>query len=162
MILNRGVLISFFQNSYAFQAVNLYNGSKFRSGVDQGNTKGRTKMQGHQRIREKSNQRTSVHGSSVYACSSWLERTQKATSHSNGPMTAPQGGPVPGVPVAGGAEVALTAIPPMTISTTSVMPSTNPTALFWEYILVQVGQKYVLIQYTKSELTAYTLLPKII
>jgi len=107
-------------------------------------------MQGHQKITEKSSQRTSVHGSSVYACSSWPERTQKATSHPNGPMTAPQGGPVPGAPVAGGAEVALTAIPPMTASTTSVKPSTNPTALFWEYILVQVGQKYVLIHIYES------------
>jgi hypothetical protein len=56
--------------------------------------------------------------------------TQKANSHPNGPITAPQGGLVPGAPVAGGAEVVLTEIPPMTISTTSVKPSTNPTALF--------------------------------
>ena len=90
-------------------------------------------------------------------------RTQKANNHPNGPMTAPQGGLAPAGPVSGGADVVLTEMPPMTISTTSVRPSTNPTALFWEYILVQVGQKYIFTNInTKAELTAYTLPPKII
>lgn len=71
-------------------------------------------------------------------------RTQKANNHPNGPMTAPQDGLVPGGPVASGGEVVLTEIPPMTISTTSVRPSINPTALFCEYILVQVSQKHIL------------------
>ena len=107
-------------------------------------------MQGLRKITKKSSERTSVHESSEYVCSSWLERTQKASSHPNGPRTAPQGGHVPGVPFAGGGEVVLTKIPLVTISTTSVRPNTNPTAFFWEYILVQVGQKYIFIHIYES------------
>lgn len=83
-------------------------------------------MQGCHKITEWSSHRISANGSSYTS----QGRTQKAINHPNGPMVAPQGGFVPGVPVAGGGEVVLTEIPPMTISTTSVRPSTNPTALF--------------------------------
>jgi len=68
---------------------------------------------------------------------------------------------MPGGPVTDGADVVLTEIPPMTISTISVKPSINPIVLFCEYILVRVGQKHIKI-YVVAELTAYTLLPKII
>jgi len=52
---------------------------------------------------------------------------------------------MPGGPVTDGADVVLTEIPPMTISTISVKPSINPIVLFCEYILVQVGQKHIQI-----------------
>jgi hypothetical protein len=69
MTLNREVLISFFENSNAFQVVNLDNWiKKFRIGIDQGITEDCTRMKGHRKIVELSRQPTSENGSSMDAC----------------------------------------------------------------------------------------------
>ena len=89
-------------------------------------------------------------------------RTQKAKNHPNGPMLSIQGDLMPGGPVASGGETVLTENPPMAISIVSVKPSTNPTALFCEYIWGKVGQMQHYDLDMIIKLTANTLVPKII